>query len=95
MVVNIEDKEGDREVVVDYNDSETSMHAIFQEDVNTLLVDRYEVENDGLPASNNIPSARGDTDRPVYKELQTRNVIDYNCSSGCQLDSAKRDRTDR
>ena len=47
---------------------ETSINATTKEDINSLLGGWYEVDNYRLPSPKNKPSARGDTDQPVYKE---------------------------
>ena len=55
------------EVVVKSNTRETTMHAMTQEDINSLLADGYEVNDGRLPDPKNKPSAIDDTEQPVYK----------------------------
>ena len=65
------------------------MQAITREYINALLVDGYEVSNYQQPVPGNKPSARGDTDRPVYKGTWKWNGIEHRRSSGCLLYAAK------
>ena len=59
------------------------MHATTREDMNNLLACGYKVDDDRLPAPNNKPSARVDTDRPIYKDGWKFNGIDHRKASGC------------
>ena len=46
-------KEGDREVVVEYDAHETTMHATHREDINSILEYGYGVDDDRLPSPEN------------------------------------------
>ena len=60
-------KEGDREVVVEYDAHETTMHATHREDINSILEYGYGVDDDRLPSPENKSNSRSDTDQAVYK----------------------------
>ena len=75
--------------VVESNACETPIYESTREGINALMVDGYTFDYDILPAPENKPSARGDTDRPVYKGTWKWNGIEHRRSSGCLLDAAK------
>ena len=70
-------KEDEREVTVDSISHETPMNATAWEDINFLLADGYEVDYYRLLYPEKKPSARGDTDQPVYKYIYDCNDIDH------------------
>ena len=54
-------------------------------------MDGYEVDDDKQPAPKNKPSARGNTDRSIYKEVLVWNGIDHRREVGYRQDSVKLD----
>ena len=48
---------------------ETPIHETNREVINNLLSDGHEFDDDIFPALKNKPSPKGDTVRPVYKEV--------------------------
>ena len=56
-------------------------------------MDGYKFDNDGLPAPENKPSARGDTEQPTYKDVWNCNGIGHIRAAGYQQDAAKIDST--
>ena len=77
-----EDKRG--EVAVESDSHDNPIHATTREDKNALLEDGYEVDDDRLPSPKNKPSATGDTDQPVYKEVWKWNGTDQRRAEGCR-----------
>ena len=67
------------------------MQAITREYINALLVDGYEVSNYQQPVPGNKPSARGDTDQPIYKYQWAWNGIVHSRTALFQRDSEKLD----
>ena len=47
----------------------------------------YGFEHDRLPSPEKKPSARGDTDQPIYKETWGRNGIYHRRTAGFQKDT--------
>ena len=51
------------------------MHANTREDINKLMVDWYEFNNNQQQAPEKNSSARGDTERQIYKHVWVWNGI--------------------
>ena len=62
---DIEEKEDEGEVAVEYFQRETPMHARSWEGINVLLTDGYEVNDDQNSEPENKPSNIGDTYQPI------------------------------
>ena len=77
------DKEDMGEVAVESDACETPIHATTREDINDILADGYEVDDDILPAPDNIPINTGKTDQLLYKEVWKWNDISIRLSTRC------------
>ena len=73
-----------KDAKIDYDQCGNIMYETTQGDINSLLEYRYGVQHDRLPSPENKPSARGDTDKPIYKETWERNGIYHRRTSGFQ-----------